>query len=353
VILTSLFDIPPKHDPKLLFSREKELADLVKYIQEKRWTILIGPRRVGKTSLAKCAIKKSGYRPIILDARENANFANSLFQALTHDSALQVTGNIAVPNIPLISLGTSYSRQALKKNLDNLLNGRKKVVLLLDEAQWFTDRRTLTMMLAHLYDYHYNTVTPIITGSAVGVLKSILEPDHKSPMFGRPTMQIDVKKWHPSVSMTFLTKGLEQNKLSIDTDLLVKTVELLDGLPGWLTMFGYYYTAKPSNYNAAVNKTLGEALKIVGDETDSIGKLARGWTTHLKLLTELSSGNKSFTELLTVTGQSTNSALSKHLDMLQRLNYIEKKRDGRYEITDPIMSELMRRQKITNKNPTN
>jgi len=147
--------------------------------------------------------------------------------------------------------------------------------------------------------------------------------------------------------MSFLQKGLEQNQLSLSTDLLVKTVELLDGLPGWLTMFGYYYTAKPSNYSDAVNKTLGEALKIVSNETDSIGKLARGWLTHLKLLTELSIGNKSFTELLSVSGQSTNSALSKHLDMLQRLNYIEKRpEDGRYEITDPIMAELLKR-KIT------
>jgi len=249
--------------------------------------------------------------------------------------------------MPFISLGASYSKQALKKNLDNLLNGRKKIVLLLDEAQWFSDRRTLLMMLAHLYDYHYDTVTPIITGSAVGVLKSILEPNNKSPLFGRPTMQINVKKWHPSVSMDFLKKGLEQNKLSLDTTLLVKTVELLDGLPGWLTMFGYYYTAKPSNYTDAVNKTLGEALKIVSDETDSIGKLARGWQTHLKLLIELSSGNKSFTELLSTTGQSTNSALSKHLDMLQRLNYIEKRpEDGRYEITDPIMAELLKRKPL-------
>jgi AAA+ ATPase superfamily predicted ATPase len=349
VIPTSLFDTPPKHDPKLLFSREKELADLVKYIQEKRWTILIGPRRVGKTSLAKCAIKQSGHQPIILDARDNTNFTDNLLQTLTHDSNLQVTGNITVPNMPYLSIGASYSKQALKKSLDNILKGRKKTILLLDEAQWFSDRRTLTMMLAHLYDYHYDTVTPIITGSAVGVLKSILEPDHKSPLFGRPIMQIDVKKWHPSVSMSFLKKGLEQNKLSLSTELLVKTVELLDGLPGWLTMFGYYYTAKPSSYSDAVNKTLVEALKIVSNETDSIGKLARGWPTHLKLLTELSSGSKSFTELLFTSGQSTNSALSKHLDMLQRLNYIEKRsEDGRYEITDPIMAELLKRKAATN-----
>jgi len=94
-------------------------------------------------------------------------------------------------------------------------------------------------------------------------------------------------------------------------------------------------------------QTLGGALKIVSDETNSIGKLARGWQTHLKLLTELSSGSKSFTEFLSTAGQPTNSVLSKHLDMLQRLNYIEKRpEDGRYEITDPIITEMLKRKSL-------
>jgi DNA-binding IclR family transcriptional regulator len=86
---------------------------------------------------------------------------------------------------------------------------------------------------------------------------------------------------------------------------------------------------------------LVEALKIVDDETANIGKLAKGWQIHLKILTNLSAGSKSFTNLLE-TINLTNSGLSKHLDMLHRLNYIEKKGDGRYEITDPILRELIK-----------
>jgi len=55
----TLFDIPSKQDPKLLFGKESELTYLVKYLNEKRWTVLLGPRQVGKTSLVKCAIEKS------------------------------------------------------------------------------------------------------------------------------------------------------------------------------------------------------------------------------------------------------------------------------------------------------
>ncbi len=342
--MATLFDIPPKRDPKLLFGRERDLTDLVKYLHEKRWTVLLGPRRVGKTSLAKCAIEKSGLDSIILDARENTDFASNLLSSLTRQSTFKLEANVSAPTIsPLISVGASFSKQVLKQSLDSLLNGRtKRTVILLDEAQWFSNRRTLIMLLAHLYDYHYETITPIITGSAVGVMKSIIEPNNQSPLFGRPIMQMEVNKWNPSVSMGFLNEGLKQQKLSLDTELIVKTVDTLDGLPGWLTMFGYYLTAKPSDYENALNKTLGEALKIVDDETSNIGKLAKGWQIHLKILNNLSLGSKSFTNLLEATNL-TNSGLSKHLDMLQRLNYIEKKEDGRYDITDPILRELIKR----------
>lgn len=343
--MATLFDVPPKKDPKLLYGRERELEDLVRWIQEKRWTVLLGPRRVGKTSLAKCAIEKSGLDTITLDARENNDFAVNLFSSLTRQTAtLNVGGAVGVPaHLPLVSLGANLSKQVLKQSLDSLLSERKKrTVILLDEAQWFTDRRTLTMLLAHLYDYHYDVVTPIITGSAVGVMKSILEPSQKSPLFGRPFIQMEVKKWNSSVSMGFLTRGLRQNNLSLDPDLLTKTLDALDGLPGWLTMFGFYYTAQPAAYDQALSKTLGQAFRIVEDETANIGKIARGWQSHLKILTDLSSGSKGFSDLLEATG-STNAALSKHLEMLQRLNYVEKQEDGRYVITDPILRELIKR----------
>ena len=146
--MPSLFDIPPKRDPKLLFGRERDLTDLVKYLHEKRWTILLGPRRVGKTSLAKCAIEKSGLDSIILDARENADFANNLFSSLTRQSSFKLGANVSAPAIsPFISVGASFSKQVLKQSLDSMLNERtRRTVILLDEAQWFSDRRTLIML---------------------------------------------------------------------------------------------------------------------------------------------------------------------------------------------------------------
>ena len=55
----SLFDPQPKKEPYDLYGREKELTALVDDLKNKRWVVLLGPRRVGKTSLAQCAAKRT------------------------------------------------------------------------------------------------------------------------------------------------------------------------------------------------------------------------------------------------------------------------------------------------------
>jgi uncharacterized protein len=342
--LPTLFDIPPKTDPKLLYARQKELHDLVAHLKNRRWVVLLGPRRVGKTSLAKCAIKQFGHDSITLDARENSDFISSLFSSLgSSSSILNLGATAAVPKLPFLSASANYSKQMLKQSLDQIFKAKFKLIILLDEAQWFRNPRTFVRLLAHIYDYHYDRVTPIITGSAVGVMRSILEPNHKSPLYGRPMIEMEVKKWVPSSSIGFLSEGLKQNKLSLDEEYKFQIVETLDGIPGWLTMFGYYFTENPRDYDKALRVTVNEATSIVNEETRNISKLARGWPSHLRILESLISGSKRFTDLLEATNQN-NAALSKHLDILQRLSYIEKNDEGRYTIADPILRGFLKKQ---------
>lgn len=304
--------------------------------------MLLGPRRVGKTSLAKCAIKKASSDSITIDARENNDFASALLSSLMRPS-INISGSIGVPNPSVLALSLNYSKEGLKQNLDKLLQKKRRFILLL-EAQWFRNSRQVVMLLAHIYDYHHETVTPIITGSAVGVMKSILEPRHKSALYGRPMIQMEVKKWTPSTSLSFLTQGLRQYKMELDDESKIKTVSALDGLPGWLTIFGYYFTAQPDDFGKALRKTLKEALKIVDDETSNIAKSARGWNNHYKILSNLASGDKSFKDLSEAT-MLPNSMISDHLDMLQRLCYVEKDNEGRYRLTDPVLAQLLRERK--------
>jgi AAA+ ATPase superfamily predicted ATPase len=338
----ALFDPSPKSDPCSLYGREKELNDLVNHLKGKRWVILLGPRRIGKTSLARCALSMLALKNVEVDARNNNDLAQALALALApRGRSFQVHGGISIPLTPL-SLGMGYTRSSVKEGLDRLLEGHDRLLILVDEAQWLRNPRGVSLLLAHIYDYHYDRITFIITGSAVGVMKSILEPRARSPLYGRAIEKMDVNRWGPSTSLSFLKEGCREKKVRYDEDALAKVVDALDGIPGWLTLFGHRYSLHPERGSDVLRETVDEALKIVSEELERAGSLALGWPRQTEILRALASGTSRFTELAEATGLD-NVGLSRHLEMLRRLNYVERDPEGRYRIVDPVVVEFLRK----------
>src|SRR5215472_1411272 len=54
----TLFDLNPKETPDALFGRDEELDKIARLVNEGRWTAVLGPRMVGKTSLIRAAAKR-------------------------------------------------------------------------------------------------------------------------------------------------------------------------------------------------------------------------------------------------------------------------------------------------------
>ena len=52
----SILDTAPKTSVKLLVGRQQELQEIVRSVIEHRITVVLGPRRIGKTSLIKVAL---------------------------------------------------------------------------------------------------------------------------------------------------------------------------------------------------------------------------------------------------------------------------------------------------------
>ena len=221
----TLFDTKPKSDPRFLYGREKELDGLVESLKKKNWVIILGPRRVGKTSLAECAIKRMGRKIFLLDARENNNFIESLNKLLaTPESSLKVKAEIRVPYTP-INIGAEYNKTLSKKDLDSLLKKVGHMYIIIDEAQWLVNPRKVVMLLAHLYDYYYDSVTFIITGSMIGVLKSIVEPGPSSPLYGRAITEMEIKRWQSSISLSFLKTGTAELGLRLNEKMAIEVEE--------------------------------------------------------------------------------------------------------------------------------
>lgn len=335
----TLFDTKPKSDPRFLYGREKELDELVESLKKKNWVIILGPRRVGKTSLAECAIKRMGKKIFLLDARENNNFMESLNKLLaTPESSLKVKAEIRVPYAP-INIGAEYNKTLSKKDLDSLLKKVGHMYIIIDEAQWLVNPRKVVMLLAHLYDYYYDSVTFIITGSMIGVLKSIVEPGPSSPLYGRAITEMEIKRWQSSISLSFLKTGTAELGLRLNEKMAIEVEENLDGLPGWLTLFGYNY-AQVKNPNIALTKTIKEAKKIVSQELKSIAELGIGTPKLIEVLRVLAKEPVRFVDIAKATNFN-NTSLSKYLSTLNRLGYIEKDSKSRYFISDPMLLKFI------------
>src|SRR5580658_9888425 len=58
----ALFDLAPKETDEALYGRDREVAELTRLIEARRWVVVLGPRMVGKTSLVK-AVRNRLHRP--------------------------------------------------------------------------------------------------------------------------------------------------------------------------------------------------------------------------------------------------------------------------------------------------
>ncbi len=214
-------------------------------------------------------------------------------------------------------------------------------MILIDEAQWLRNPRRVSRLLAHIYDYHYDKATLMITGSAVGVMRSILEPSAKSPFYGRALTTMEIGRWSGSTSLSFLERGCKEAGKEYDVHDLSLVVERLDGIPSWLTLFGYIFSSSNRSYKEALKKTEKEAFRILKEELENVGKLSLGWKRQISILQEIAETPKKFNELGRDLGIN-HTALSHNLDMLHRLCYVTKNQEGKYSIIDPLVSEYLR-----------
>jgi AAA+ ATPase superfamily predicted ATPase len=262
------------------------------------------------------------------------------------ESSLKLKAEIKVPYTP-INVGVDYSRVLSKNNLESLLKKVKHAYIIVDEAQWLKNPKRVVMRLAHLYDYYHDKITFVITGSAIGVMKSIVDPGPDSPLYGRAITKMEIKRWHPSISLGFLKAGTEELGLKLDEGTAIGIEERLDGLPGWLTLFGNNY-ARIKNPNKALTETVSEAQRIVSQEIKSIAKLGIGSPRLIKVLDILSREPTRFVGIVESTGFN-NTSLSKYLSMLNKLGYIERDDKDRYFISDPMLEQFIKERKKISK----
>lgn len=350
-----LFDINPKDSPESLFGRDKELGDLVRLVNAGRWVVILGPRMVGKTSLLKAAGRRISRPSIYVNlwgARGTLGFANAFVHGLNSSSSLLTKVRGAIRRVEGISVGPggvtiSAPRRPLRSVWDILdVIGQEagRSVIEFDEIQEVTQSSgAILKILGNVFNSHPEVVF-VFTGSKFGLIRTLLEPRGDSPLFGRSPATVELRPFDRDQSVEFLEKGLQEYRRTVPRAELESIVDRsLDGMPGWLTMFGNRVAVERLSPAAAEAATIKEALRVIRGELAHflIGRDRSTYMATLRVLVGTASWTEVREALSTRRGTRVNDNTVKNiLGSLAGAGLIAEE-SGRYMIPDPMLRALL------------
>ena len=314
-----LFDLRPKERLNELFGRGEEYEELSRLVGSGQWVAVLGRRMVGKTSLVKTFVKETGGLYVnLMGVRGLRGLARALSQSLGVE--------FRELELELMALRLKWT-----KAVGSIFARVGERVVVLDEVQEIASPQFLRL-LKSLWDT-YRGLRLVFTGSYVGVLRRMLEPDEGSPLYGRQPARIELKPFSRDLSREFLLRGFAEHKMVPRESELEEALESLDGYRGWLTYYGNFRCVRRMSHEEALKATLSEAVKIVLEELDHfmIRRRRDLYTAALRVLRH----GASWSELRDELGVN-DKVLRDVLLNLMGAGLITRK-DGLYVIDDPIV----------------
>jgi hypothetical protein len=181
----------------------------------------------------------------------------------------------------------------------------------------------------------------IFSGSYIGVIRALSNPSSSSPLHGRPPVLLNLRPFDEETSRDFLRRGMEELNISFDKE--DEVVKKLDGVVGWLTLFGNFYAVRKMSFETSMSSTIEEGKKIMIDEFKHFleGKSnKRLYTTIMSVLKVVNTWKDIKRGVEIKLGNVDDKELSLALESLINNNFIEKRKEGVYEIVDPILREI-------------
>ena len=343
-----MFDLHPKEDRKELFGRDKEIDYAISQLLSKNWLTIGGQREIGKTSLMKVIInemkKNYGFKGIYVNLRGVRNLSSLLKVILSEINNSKPSFKVAVKlNFIIGSAGIELKRGAKVVNsLIELFNSiEEDAVIGLDEIQEVSQAsRQFLEVLGNVFASNPK-IRFIFSGSYIGVIRALSNPSSSSPLHGRPPVLLNLRPFDEETSRDFLRRGMEELNISFDKE--DEVVKKLDGVVGWLTLFGNFYAVRKMSVETLMSSTIEEGKKIMIDEFKHFleGKSnKRLYTTIMSVLKVVNTWKDIKRGVEIKLGNVDDKELSLALESLLNNNFIEKRKEGVYEIVDPILREI-------------
>ncbi|MCD6563011.1 MAG: ATP-binding protein, partial [Thermoproteales archaeon] len=309
-----LFDRRPKYRREDFYDREEELHMFLRGLEVGEGLIVVyGVRRVGKTSLVRVGLAESNIPFVPIDLRrfsEDPSLLSPSVSALLIEEVLKqyekhrekmkkfvrdILRYVDSLDLKVVKLKVKEGRRRLLAEVleeaDRWAGKRGiRVAIVLDEAQELRTVPAWRDILAWTID-NLENVTFVVTGSEVGVLRDFLKlEDRDSPLFGRARLEINLRGFDRNVSVGFLRSGFREAGLTIDEAELADAVGRLNGIVGWLALYGYYRVSYGLSHKASLERVEADASELVADELEKLVKNAPG--RYLAILWAVSLGLK-------------------------------------------------------------
>lgn len=366
MVILILFDLRPKENRQELYGRDAELNKLIDMLKsDLPLILLLGIRRIGKTSLLKTCLNEIKEPWIYIDARKLDTEGYSKFvlykilsEEFTRLSSIwsrvkEVLRRVKGVQIIGMHIEFDWSNQGLL--LTSLLDTinewmeeeNKHLIIAIDEAQLLRNmkggkgRIDFRKIIAYCYD---NTphIKFLLTGSEIGLLTDFIgTEDYQSPLYGRGRGELILERFNEEKSISYLDAGFNEYGMKVNTDMLRRITDRLDGIVGWLTLAGNTSVRMKKLNDEIIESVIDMAKNTVKSE---IQKLLQTSRYYRFILRSISKGSTHWKDIKMdaeswMNKPLTNSQISRALETLLKLSIIEK-RDEKYFIIDPIIKEF-------------
>ncbi|WP_291998829.1 ATP-binding protein [Caldivirga sp.] len=343
-----LFDLHPKESRKELFGRDWEVDYVKRQVKAGNWVIIGGQRGVGKTSLLKVALNElstEGFKVLYINMR-GINTLRDLLAVLINrinESKLSIKLSASL-NLVMGSVGLTLNRGYKVANslLELFLSIKEPLVLGLDEVQEISRvSGQFLKILGNVFSSNPR-VSFIFTGSYIGVARALLNPSPDSPLYGRPPVEVRLRPFSDELAREFLRSGFEE--LGILFNRFDEIVVRLDGVVGWLTLFGNYHGVRGLPFEEALKLTMSEGAKIMVSELQHFLEDKVNKALYLAILSSLKVANRwkdiKFAASVKLSREVGDRELTNALNALVSFGFIEKTTKGEYRIMDPLLSNI-------------
>lgn len=279
--MCTFYDRPVNDLTKLYGSNHKWAVKKLKEIVDKgTFSIVLGARRVGKTSVVKTFLKHYSYKYLYFDLSPYIGQGAVSFQALTpteigfNEKELSSEAQLNISVVSLRIRETKITSNVFQSNLISLLrdlNSKyKKFIIVFDEAQVLAFLKGINVRgLIQLIHNNYGNISVILTGSMPGLLEKVVSPTKAAePGFARYFEKIYIPRWTKEETIDFLKNGLLESGVRVNEIELEEVYEELSGIPGFIVHYGLLRTSGKS-HEKSLDSTIEYAISLWKKDVDS------------------------------------------------------------------------------------